>query len=152
MPEFIDLSLYPKLLDSLHQYVSGRVLLRPFYREFASLAWDAESSGDPRAEELASDVMHLIAEFSQGQWTEAQLHVKLGEVAGQQVLERIPGIAINRNFSGLTESYRSRSARDHQDLVDVGRIQLSVEYASSADRPASPQSSTAPLVAILAAD
>jgi hypothetical protein len=84
VPDSINHDLYTSLVELLTQYVEGNLVLREFHAAFAPLAWDAESCGDARAEELAYDVMHRFAEYTQGQWNEPALRALLRAIAANQ--------------------------------------------------------------------
>jgi hypothetical protein len=84
VPDSISHDLYTSMVELLTQYVEGDLALREFHAAFAPLAWDAESDGDTRAEELAYDVMHRVAEYTQGQWDEPALRAFLRQIAATQ--------------------------------------------------------------------
>jgi hypothetical protein len=84
VPDSISHDLYTSLVQLLTEYVEGDLALREFHAAFAPLAWDAESGGDARSEELAYDVMHRIAEYTQGQWDEPALRTLLCQIAATQ--------------------------------------------------------------------
>ena len=70
------------------QYVSGVISLRKFQEWFAPRAWNIDSTGDAAAAQLASRIELLLAEFSNGDWTEEELRQKLSQyvLQGENIL------------------------------------------------------------------
>jgi len=65
-----------KIREAVLQYIAGRIQLRQFQEWFAANTWDvrAESSD---AQQLVNEIDLLLAEFSNGHWTEGELRSRL---------------------------------------------------------------------------
>lgn len=66
-------SLDFEIRDCLARYLAGEISLERFQEWFVPMAWDADQSGSWSAEELANEVELRLAEFSNGDRTEAEL-------------------------------------------------------------------------------
>jgi hypothetical protein len=62
--------------EALARYVSGEVSLVEFHEWFIPRAWEVLAEGGPAAG-VASDLELLLAEFTNGQWTERDLREAL---------------------------------------------------------------------------
>ena len=62
--------------EALARYVSGEVSLVEFQEWFIPRAWDILAEGGPAAD-VTSDLELLLAEFTNGQWTERDLREAL---------------------------------------------------------------------------
>lgn len=58
------------------EYIVGRIQLRDFQEWFASRTWDVKAEPQD-VEQLVNEIDLLLAEFSNGDWTEAELRSKL---------------------------------------------------------------------------
>ena len=74
-----------KLRDQLRRYVDGEISLSEFDEWFVPATLDVERWDDPAAEELTWEIFLRIAEYSHGDWTEAELKQMLGSFAGLPV-------------------------------------------------------------------
>ena len=61
----------------LCRYLTGEISLIEFQEWFIPSTWNVEHSQDPYAVELAANIHLLLAEFSNGDWTEEELRAKL---------------------------------------------------------------------------
>ncbi len=69
MPQSIALDIR----DRLARYLAGALSLTDLRLWLASAAWDIEGSGDQRAVSLLHALALGLAEFSNGDWTDAEL-------------------------------------------------------------------------------
>lgn len=69
-------SLERNIREAVMQYIAGRVQLRQFQEWFASRTWDVRAESDD-VQELVNEIDLLLAEFSNGHWTEGELRSKL---------------------------------------------------------------------------
>jgi hypothetical protein len=61
----------------LARYLNGDISLHDFEEWFVPLAWSIEQTQNANANELAGEIELRLAEFSNGDWTEAELRTKL---------------------------------------------------------------------------
>ena len=71
-----------ELRNQLRRYLDGAISLSEFDEWFVPATLNVEQSGDPAAEDLTWEIYLRIAEFSHGDWTEAELKDMLGSFAG----------------------------------------------------------------------
>lgn len=64
-------SLEQEIRDAVMNYISGAMPLRHFKKWFASATWNVGADNDLRR--LVSEIELLLAEFSNGDWTENEL-------------------------------------------------------------------------------
>jgi hypothetical protein len=67
--------------EAVARYVSGEITRTEFQEWFAPRAWELLSKANSPAADLASHIELLFAEFSNADWTEAQLRENLADVA-----------------------------------------------------------------------
>jgi len=72
-------SIEQELDELVARYVSGDVLLREFQERFVPRAWSIDAAGSEGTARLANEVELLLAEFSNGHWTEDELKAELGQ-------------------------------------------------------------------------
>lgn len=80
-------------------YVSGRRPLREFQEWFAPAAWALDERESPDDAHLAGAVELLLAEWSNGHWTEDELKEKLSEYAVD--VEVLPSPLLQRSTSAV---------------------------------------------------
>ena len=69
-------SLEHNIREAVLQYIAGHIQLRKFQEWLAANAWDVRSEpGD--TQRLVNDIDLLLAEFSNGHWTEQELRFAL---------------------------------------------------------------------------
>ena len=66
-------SLDRAIREQLTNYLAGKISLPEFEEWFVPATWAVEQSGNPTAEELTSQILLDLAEFSNGDWTEEEL-------------------------------------------------------------------------------
>ncbi len=71
-------SLEQQIREAVLQYTAGLVSLRQFQEWFASQTWDSLAETD-EVRRLVNDIDLLLAEFSNGHWTEQEVKSKLRE-------------------------------------------------------------------------
>lgn len=71
-------SLEQQIREAVLHYIAGRVSLRQFQEWFASKTWDSLAETDD-VRRLVNEIDLLLAEFSNGHWTEQELKSKLRE-------------------------------------------------------------------------
>jgi len=67
-------SLSFEIRTKMYEYLAGAIPLSQFQDWFVRATWDVERSGDPDTAELAHEIHLLLSEFSNGDWTEKELH------------------------------------------------------------------------------
>ena len=73
-------SLELQIREAITQYIAGRASLREFQEWFAPRTWDIDSLvQDGEVRKLINEIELLLAEFSNGHWTERELKNKLQE-------------------------------------------------------------------------
>ncbi|OGK80281.1 MAG: hypothetical protein A2X52_06025 [Candidatus Rokubacteria bacterium GWC2_70_16] len=72
-------SIEQELEELVARYVSGDVSLREFQERFVPRAWSIDAAESGGAAQLANEVELLLAEFSNGHWTEDELKAELGQ-------------------------------------------------------------------------
>lgn len=68
-------SLEQEIRDAVLDYVSGAMPVRQFQEWFASRTWDVDADDDVLR--LLNEIDLLLAEFSNGDWTESELKSNL---------------------------------------------------------------------------
>lgn len=106
-------SFEPDLRSWLAAYVSGRVSLREFQEWFVPRAWIIDADADPNQAELAGHIELLLAEWSNGHWTEDELKDKLSRYAVRvhvesPVLQRFPSSVLGRQPENSTHYFGDR--------------------------------------------
>ena len=71
-PDFVH-----EIRKRLASYVGGEISLRDFQEWFVPVAWGTDARGNSAATSLVSRIELLLAEFSNGDWTEQELKHKL---------------------------------------------------------------------------
>jgi hypothetical protein len=68
-----------QIREAVMHYIAGGISLRQFQEWFAPHTWniDSRAGADDDLRRLANDVDLLLAEFSNGHWTEEELRSKL---------------------------------------------------------------------------
>lgn len=61
--------------------LNGEISLAEFEDWLVPAAWNIEQTGNREATDLAGDIELRLAEFSNGHWTEPELHTKLEPLA-----------------------------------------------------------------------
>lgn len=70
-------SLEQSIREAIRQYIAGRIPLREFQEWFASRTWDVGAESDDNLRRLVNEIDLLVAEFSNGDWTEEELKSNL---------------------------------------------------------------------------
>lgn len=73
-------SLSCEIRAKMYEYLLEQIPLSKFQDWFTPATWDVERSGDLDAIELAHDIALLFAEYSNGDWTEAEIRDTLGRM------------------------------------------------------------------------
>src|SRR5262249_41204885 len=72
---------YPELREWLNRYLAGEVSLTAFQEWFLPRAWTIEETGDGKLIQLVYDSQLALAEYTNGDWTEAELKELLALLA-----------------------------------------------------------------------
>lgn len=67
--------------ECLLRYLSGDISLTEFEKWFASETWNVDIVGDERHAQLTHEIELLLAEYTNGHWTEAELREQLQRYA-----------------------------------------------------------------------
>ena len=67
--------------EQLRRYIDGQISLREFDAWFVPATRAVDRTGPPEAIDLTYEVFLRLAEYSNGDWTEAELKDILGRVA-----------------------------------------------------------------------
>ena len=67
--------------EHLMQYVEGRISLREFDSWFVRATADVDRTGPPEAIDLTYEIFGRLAEYSNGDWTKADLNDLLRQIA-----------------------------------------------------------------------
>lgn len=67
-------SIESRIRQQLANYLMGNVSFAGFSNWFAPILWSIEEYQNPAAEELAYEIALRLVEFSNGHWTESELH------------------------------------------------------------------------------
>jgi hypothetical protein len=70
-------SIDQDIREMVARYVSGAVSLREFQEWFVPRIWNIDANGDAAGAQLANRIELLLAEYSNGDWTEEELRKKL---------------------------------------------------------------------------
>ncbi len=92
----------------LTRYVSGRVSLRDFQEWLAPRAWILDADEAPEQARLADRIELLLAEWSNGHWTEDELKERLGAYAVRvdvesPLLQRLSSSVLGRQPENATQ-------------------------------------------------
>ncbi len=79
-----------EIRDRLARYLNGDIPLHDFEDWFVPVSWDIEQIHNSEANELAGEIELRLAEFSNGDWTEAELRSKLEPLVSMYRTELIP--------------------------------------------------------------
>jgi hypothetical protein len=79
-----------EIRDRLARYLNGDISLHDFEDWFVPVSWDIEQIHNSKANELAGEIELRLAEFSNGDWTEAELRSKLEPLVSIYRTELIP--------------------------------------------------------------
>ena len=71
-----------EIRDRVGQYLAGEQSLHEFLEWFIPVSADIDQSDDRRAEDLAGEILLRWAEFTNGDWTEAELKAQLERLVG----------------------------------------------------------------------
>lgn len=63
-----------EIREQLARYLVGEISLDEFRQWFVPAAWELEASDDVVANELSNQIFLSLAEYSNGDWTEAELN------------------------------------------------------------------------------
>jgi len=78
-------SLEIEIRERLGRYLSGETSLREFDTWFVPATWDVECQTDPRAYDTTNEIYLRLAEYSNGDWSEAELRQLLRELIAAPV-------------------------------------------------------------------
>lgn len=67
--------------DHLKQYVEGRITFRAFDAWFVGATMDVDRRGSQSEIDLTYEIYLRLAEYDHGDWTKAQLHEMLRQLA-----------------------------------------------------------------------
>ena len=70
-------SLDHDIRERLARYLRGETRLRDFDAWFVPATWEVDQERDPVAYDLTNEIYLRLAEYSNGQWTEAELKDRL---------------------------------------------------------------------------
>jgi hypothetical protein len=79
-----------EIRDRLARYLNDDISLHEFEEWFVPVAWSIEQTQNANAIELAGEVELRLAEFSNGDWTEAELRSKFEPLVSMYRTELIP--------------------------------------------------------------
>jgi|SRR5579884_1477322 len=88
--------LEESLRRRLASYVAGKSTLRKFVRWFTPATWNLDAKESDALKEIAYGTSHLLAEFSNGDWTEPELKERLW-------------LLLNSHHIAETEDFRVRA-------------------------------------------
>lgn len=125
--------------EALSRYVSGEVSLVEFQEWFIPRAWEVLADGSPAAA-VTSDLELLLAEFTNGQWTERDLRETLKPFAtvplGGIVFVSSPATAVATTWSqpwveptGLFRWFTSAAG------AELGNTTVDVRGSASVETP-----------------
>lgn len=114
-------SLELQIRQAVTEYIAGRASLREFQEWFAPRTWDigsmAQTGELPR---LANEIDLLLAEFSNGHWTEQELKNKLQEYSRVvQPLKDLAGVLWSEVRAPYVYGVTSR-ASGYQETMRFG--------------------------------
>jgi hypothetical protein len=79
-----------EIRERLGRYLSRDISLHDFQSWFVPVLWNIEQTQNAEAIELAGEIELRLAEFSNGDWTEAELRSKLEPLVSMYRTELIP--------------------------------------------------------------
>jgi hypothetical protein len=69
--------LYLKIKQYLADYTEGKISLQTFQKWFIPVTWDIENRKEPETELLVYEIILRLAEYTNKDWTEEELKLKL---------------------------------------------------------------------------
>lgn len=83
MPHSLDFNIRERLAD----YLADRLSLREFVDWFYAETWDVDDAENQTLTNLVYEIKLRLAEYSHGDWTEAELHSMLLSILEKHVIE-----------------------------------------------------------------
>lgn len=88
---------------ALVRYLNSEISLAEFEDWFVPVAWNIEQTGNREAIELAAEIELRLAEFTNGHWSEDELHNKLAPLVGvyeTELSEEVAHLGCGYSLSG----------------------------------------------------
>jgi hypothetical protein len=124
----MDFNSEVELRQKLIQYLNGELRLSEFEEWFVPKSWNFFENASPSLQSLVADIELLLAEYSNGDWTEAELKRKIAPLATTYRLVYCFDVGQNKKPEPINLTFSGSGLR-RSDSSPLSDIQLVAGYA-----------------------
>lgn len=118
-------ALFDRVREVSSAYIDSRIPFGEFQERFVSLTWDATLPQASPVSDLVTEIELLIAEYTNGHWTEDELREKIGATLNFSTSTESRPVGFDTGTSRVFSPIRNAEVKnrgDHYPPVDTRRL------------------------------